>query len=320
MNTTMPTNIQNDLPQLPGVCGPNMAASKRQRSHMIRTESSKKRRHFGECSHSIDRATSSQIVNALECSGACAFLQKTYMMISTSDPDLASWSTDGRSIIVKNKNRFEKEEIPKYFDHDKFASFSRQLNFYGFKKSTNKSSLSRVRNKNGQIVFQNKLFIRGRIDLLEKIKRTTNNAHKVKTQIVEERNEVNVLKERIATLETDNSSIEKDLVQMRKDLAALQRQVDGILHGQKRKHDPCLSPLETVRGNCDWMPTIPIRQKSLEIDLKDINLPPPPHSAESSRVRSISSSFLELMLGRSLTQKDAATINAFNDCETHVHQ
>ena len=36
--------------------------------------------------------------------------------------------------VVKAQETFEREIIPQYFNHNKFSSFARQLNFYGFRK------------------------------------------------------------------------------------------------------------------------------------------------------------------------------------------
>jgi hypothetical protein len=62
------------------------------------------------------------------------FLQKTYKMIDTCAPSIACWTEDGEMFVVKNPTIFERDVIPQYFDHSKFTSFARQLNFYGFRK------------------------------------------------------------------------------------------------------------------------------------------------------------------------------------------
>ncbi|KAG9408342.1 hypothetical protein AC1031_021583 [Aphanomyces cochlioides] len=66
---------------------------------------------------------------------AAVFLQKTYNMIESSPVDVAEWSNQGRSFLVKDIKQFETVMLPKYFKHGNFASFSRQLRFYSFEKA-----------------------------------------------------------------------------------------------------------------------------------------------------------------------------------------
>lgn len=47
---------------------------------------------------------------------------------------LAGWTEDGNMFVIKDQKVFEKDIIPQFFDHNKFTSFARQLNFYGFRK------------------------------------------------------------------------------------------------------------------------------------------------------------------------------------------
>jgi hypothetical protein len=55
-------------------------------------------------------------------------------MIESCDPEVACWSDDGETFIVKSTDDFESKVIPEFFKHSKFSSFVRQLNFYGFRK------------------------------------------------------------------------------------------------------------------------------------------------------------------------------------------
>lgn len=59
------------------------------------------------------------------------FLTKTYEMVE--DPmtnSVVSWSHSGRSFIVWNPPEFARDLLPKYFKHNNFSSFIRQLNTY----------------------------------------------------------------------------------------------------------------------------------------------------------------------------------------------
>lgn len=63
------------------------------------------------------------------------FLTKTYQLVDdhTID-DVISWNNDGSTFVVWNPTVFAKDLLPKYFKHNNFSSFVRQLNTYGFRK------------------------------------------------------------------------------------------------------------------------------------------------------------------------------------------
>lgn len=76
--------------------------------------------------------------------------------------------------MIKDPDRFANEVIPQYFDHNKFSSFTRQLNFYKFtreqskviKKNDNSSEIAKHQ------TFHHKFFKRGRPDLLKHLQRS----------------------------------------------------------------------------------------------------------------------------------------------------
>ncbi|KAL2550388.1 Heat stress transcription factor B-2a [Forsythia ovata] len=63
------------------------------------------------------------------------FLTKTYQLVDdhTID-DVISWNEDGSTFIVWNPTEFARDLLPRYFKHNNFSSFVRQLNTYGFRK------------------------------------------------------------------------------------------------------------------------------------------------------------------------------------------
>eukprot|EP00249_Psilotum_nudum_P020378 c27676_g1_i2 orf=440-1822(+) len=63
------------------------------------------------------------------------FLNKTYDMVDDPSTDaIVSWSSNDTSFVVWNPPEFARDLLPKYFKHNNFSSFIRQLNTYGFRK------------------------------------------------------------------------------------------------------------------------------------------------------------------------------------------
>lgn len=59
------------------------------------------------------------------------FLTKTYNMVEDPSTDaIVSWGATDKSFIVWNKEDFEKDLLSRYFNHNNFSSFIRQLNTY----------------------------------------------------------------------------------------------------------------------------------------------------------------------------------------------
>jgi hypothetical protein len=100
---------------------------------------------------------------------ADTFPSKAFLVIDfceKNEPNVAGWSDDGTTIIVKNPQTFALSHLPRYFKHSNFASFVRQLNTYGWQKVKDHDS------SDGSVAFYHDSFQRGRPDLLGDIKRS----------------------------------------------------------------------------------------------------------------------------------------------------
>lgn len=106
------------------------------------------------------------------------FLLKTFSILETSDPSIVAWSEIGDSFLVKDANRFGSEIIPSHFNHNKFSSFIRQLNFYGFRKVKGKISVGGKSEQNSW-EFRHPNFRRGQPELLHQIKRSSAHAEEM---------------------------------------------------------------------------------------------------------------------------------------------
>ncbi|KAJ1931064.1 Heat shock transcription factor, partial [Linderina pennispora] len=81
------------------------------------------------------RDTPRRITNIHRNVTVTPFLNKLYNMVDdAASDDLIRWSDDGNSFIVAQHEDFAKQVLPRFFKHNNFSSFVRQLNMYGFHK------------------------------------------------------------------------------------------------------------------------------------------------------------------------------------------
>ncbi|RPD66501.1 hypothetical protein L226DRAFT_500934 [Lentinus tigrinus ALCF2SS1-7] len=101
------------------------------------------------------------------------FLLKLYEILNDpANENLIKWSDAGDSFYIYNQERFAREVLGKWFKHQNFSSFVRQLNLYGFRKiSALQQGLLRMDNETEHIQFAHPYFHRGQPDLLALIQR-----------------------------------------------------------------------------------------------------------------------------------------------------
>lgn len=132
------------------------------------------------------------------------FLIRTYDMVEVATmecPEVMCWTSEGDGILVKDQHSVGKVLCPQYFKHSKFQTLNRQFNFYGFSKNSIKISSP----ANDHLIFKHSFFQRNQVDLLTRIKRSTNNNNNnmmsaVRTAVADLRKEVEGLQKHVESM------------------------------------------------------------------------------------------------------------------------
>jgi hypothetical protein len=129
-------------------------------------------------------------------------------MISDSPKDIVEWTEGGDKFIVKDQEKLASDCIPRYFNHNNFSSFTRQLNFYRFRKmfpsAFAKQGDNAVNEKH--LIFYHEKFNRDHPEWLPDIKRSTKTTKSSAEQeaIIEElQSQVSTLEKRVTILSSE---------------------------------------------------------------------------------------------------------------------
>lgn len=187
-----------------------------------------------------------------------AFVMKIWSMVNdSSNHDYIRWNEDGKTFQVFHREEFMKSILPKYFKHNNFASFVRQLNMYGWHKVQDISSGTMGGNLESDEIwqFENANFLRDREDLLDKIVRNKSvNAESFGGGgvTVGEENNVQIMLNELDQIKMNQLAITEDLRRIRKDNKTLWS--ENFQTREKNQHqaktlDKILKFLAAVYGN-----------------------------------------------------------------------
>ncbi|KAM5586597.1 heat stress transcription factor A-1 [Rosa sericea] len=176
------------------------------------------------------------------------FLNKTYDMVDDPSTDyMVSWTDANNSFVVWNDAQFARDLLPKYFKHNNFSSFVRQLNTYGFKKV-----------HPDRWEFANEGFLRGQKHLLKTVNRRKPvnvqshqqsapvPAPKVKTSQVAACVEVGNLglEEEVERLKRDKNTLMQELFSLRQEQQATDNQLQNVgqrVQGMEQRQQQMMS-------------------------------------------------------------------------------
>ncbi|GAB1302986.1 Heat shock factor protein 3 [Apodemus speciosus] len=171
------------------------------------------------------------------------FLTKLWVLVDDAALDqVIRWSKDGHSFQIVNQETFAKEVLPKYFKHNRLASFIRQLNMYGFRKVIALQSEKTSQENKITIEFQHPLFKRGEAYLLANIKRKVSTIkiadaslysdefQKIVTEMQEFKDMQRNMDAKYAQMKQDYSDLYLEITNLRKKYCEQQQLLTQVLH------------------------------------------------------------------------------------------
>lgn len=169
------------------------------------------------------------------------FILKVWGMVENPEyNNLISWTPDGKSFTIHDHHAFSQQVLPKFFKHNKFNSFVRQLNLYGFRKMTRllQGTLSKAFQVE-PIEFWHANFRRGHPELLHLVQRKSTQ-HKDFTKsedLTQVLNNVHELKGRhegiisdISSLKHENDMLRKEVTQLRRRSRQQEHVLNKVIH------------------------------------------------------------------------------------------
>jgi hypothetical protein len=105
----------------------------------------------------------------------CTFIVKLWQMLADeANFDVLAWDESGESFHVRGSQNAIGRMLGRYFRHNNFSSFQRQLNYFGFQK---------IKMTDSTVMYHHRFFCLDRPDDVPNIKRKTNTGAREKKQL-----------------------------------------------------------------------------------------------------------------------------------------
>ncbi|XP_050234735.1 heat stress transcription factor A-8 [Mercurialis annua] len=161
------------------------------------------------------------------------FLKKCYEMVDDdSTNSIISWTQSDDSFIIWDLTQFSVQLLPKYFKHNNFSSFIRQLNIYGFRKVDT-----------DRWEFANDGFIRGKKHLLKNIQRRKYSHATDNRKSLPQHNSSAESSDKI-----ENKDLWKEIENLKIDRTALMQELVNLRQHQENADTKLLTLRDRIQG------------------------------------------------------------------------
>lgn len=186
------------------------------------------------------------------------------MVNDPESDDLICWSDDGASFFVNRQEDFARKVLPRFFKHNKFSSFVRQLNMYGFHKVPHlQQGVLETDSDSERWEFSNPHFQRNQPDLLLLVtrKKGPNTDEKEISNI-----DLQHILEEIQSIKKHQMNISTQLQSIQRDNQVLWQETVSARERHLRHQetiDKILRFLASVFSNSEKRPAIPRKRRFL---------------------------------------------------------